>query len=235
MDDSMFDSVYPAVQEIKSLDKLNKVVRVLSIAYCAYKHQPEQYGIDFSINFEKALRDYPVDPSNSMSGMRQWIQILWSSFIRIGPVSAPPTFRKELCSIINEALRLDAGCHQMMMPAMQLIRTLNENCCLIDRTHPQTLAGAFVAGISFPEIKKVPGTAEVVCCTFRGSWIDKNMLHEFYGKAQENKALRIISCLATSLKLDTAKGFICRSWAAAATPLDLGPLVAVLFRIHGYL
>ena len=67
----------------------------------------------------------------------------------------------------SQALRLDAGCHQMLLPAMQLVRNLNTFCCVVDRNHPQSHVGAFIAGISFPQIQ-FPGTVAEICCSFRG-------------------------------------------------------------------
>ena len=159
----------------------------------------------------------------------------------------------------SQALRLDAGCHQMLLPAMQLVRNLNTFCCVVDRNHPQSHVGAFTAGKSFPQIQ-FPGTVAEICCSFRGfyifpfrrefcyifvtlspstplcspqgSWIDKNELHKYYGVAQVSKSLRITSCLATSLLLDKAQEFICRH-PAHDSPAARGNLVAVLFRIHG--
>ena len=69
----------------------------------------------------------------------------------------------------------------------------------------------------------------------RGSWIKKEMLRKFYGAEQKTKHLRISSYLATSLKKATAEKFISNSWANKATQSQRGTLVAVLFRIHGYL
>jgi hypothetical protein len=67
----------------------------------------------------------------------------------------------------SQALRLDAGCHQMLLPAMQLVRILNRFCCVVDRNHPQSHVGAFTAGVSFPQIQ-FRGTAKEICCSFRG-------------------------------------------------------------------
>ena len=53
----------------------------------------------------------------------------------------------------------------MLMPAMQLLRNLNEYCCVTDRTN--LMAKSLKAGISFPLIQ-FPGTPKAMCCSFRG-------------------------------------------------------------------
>ena len=101
--------------------------------------------------------------SDTIPSMYDAIPSLFYIFLNISMLSITLTYNNPSPS---QALRLDVGCHQMMMPAMQLVRTLNAYCCVVDRTH-HSKAGSYEAGVSFPEIQ-FPGTVDQICCSYRG-------------------------------------------------------------------
>mmetsp|Transcript_49258 Transcript_49258/g.87957 ORF Transcript_49258/g.87957 Transcript_49258/m.87957 type:complete len:717 (-) Transcript_49258:809-2959(-) len=194
--DSHFKREYKAAAVPKDQHGLWGAVHRIFAHHCAQHSISEADRQGFLQRLQSEARKRGRD-DELLTPMAAAVQRMWTSALKVSD-SHP----KELCDILNEALRMD--CPQCMAPMAIIARAINQ-LCVIHRPP---------GGFSFP-----PGG---VC--WRGGGLP-NAHRPFY---VPNKKYRVPSFLATSFREDTAFEFLYRAhhqnkWPAVKWVIELDP------------
>ena len=120
---SAFHSAYAEAGVPGYQDQILAAVRTLLCAYCAANAQPVEAALAF---FERLQREAFGHAEELLEAVPGACQRLWTSAEKLTGVA--PEFRKELCSILNSAIRDGSRMSDAMPPAATLCRGINELC-----------------------------------------------------------------------------------------------------------
>lgn len=150
------------------------------LGYCQRHGLGEQVGLDFYRGLQKDALEHRDEVLSNVDGMAQR---LWTSQRILD--GAGVAHSRELCFMINEAIRLDDA--ETLGPVVQLVRSINQLCVV--------------------RLKGVPVFPHNHVC-FRGSGLPAEH-HAFF---QPGLTYRVPGLLATSLAEGVAFGFLFRAF-----------------------
>lgn len=195
---TLFKPAYVDARPAKYAHDLLSCVHSLVVAFCALRKIPASVGEAFFKSLQKQAQQRADLLEGDVSNAAQF---LWTSAVTMEQGTDTPL---ELCSLINEAIRLDAA--PLVSPLAVLSRSINQ-LCVVRAKGP--LASTFPPG----------------GVVFRGSRLPSHVQH-FYVK---EKKYRVPGLLATSFSRDKATEFLVRAHIN-----DMGSLrqPVVLWRVH---